>query len=71
MTAAATPYVFSTYTYTGPVQSVSLRGKAPNGDTVTYYEDTLYPGNEYLLPDGHSAVEGWKALKLISKAGGQ
>ncbi|MCY1704444.1 hypothetical protein [Pannonibacter sp. SL95] len=59
---------FATYTYLGPVQSVSLRGKDTDGNTVTFFEETLCPGRDYLLPEGHAAVAGWKALNLIMPA---
>ncbi|MBO9421710.1 hypothetical protein J7481_19540 [Labrenzia sp. R4_2] len=66
--AAPTEYSFSTYTYSGPIQSVSLRAKNPDGEPVTYFEAVLHPGKDYLLPDDHSAVRGWKAMKLIKPA---
>jgi hypothetical protein len=65
---APTEYSFSNYTYLGPVQSVSLRAKTPDGEVTTYFEEVLNPGKDYLLPDDHSAVRGWKAMKLIRKA---
>ena len=61
--------VFNTYTYTGPIQSVALKAPGADGEPVVFFEDTLYPGRDYLLPEGHKVVEGWKALNLIEVKG--
>ncbi len=63
---AANIPVFSTYLYTGPVQSVALKSKDATGKDVVFFEKVLHPGKSYDLPDGHSTIEAWKAMKLIT-----
>ncbi|WP_310620888.1 hypothetical protein [Flexibacterium corallicola] len=61
---------FQTYRYSGPVQSVRLRHNTPEGtDNPVIFEDTVFPGNDYLLPTCNTVVKGWKALGLISEKG--
>ncbi|MCT4654362.1 MAG: hypothetical protein N4A65_00995 [Cohaesibacter sp.] len=57
---------FTRYRYSGPVQSVELKTDI-DGEKVSFFEETLIPGQDYLLPEGHSVIEGWKAMGLIQE----
>ncbi|WP_319530816.1 hypothetical protein [uncultured Cohaesibacter sp.] len=60
--------VFNDYVYSGPVQSICLKSKNVDGDLVTFLDDILNPGRTYSLLEGHRVVEGWKAMKLVTRA---